>query len=213
MADWFYVSANQQTGPVTREVLQNLITTGTIPSHTLAWRAGLDNWQPANSVPELAGLPPLPSVKPAFPPLPIPAQAVPGRPIAGGVPLVAGKIPTPRWVRWVAVCLGIVFLIRAIHLPWQVPAAFEYVRGLYAESEGNDQEAARLYRASLQTWPESPTVLGHLGVVAVRQSDDKTVGWALQRLAEVKDPHPSNVEEARVDILKAEIAAAKKGHP
>jgi hypothetical protein len=208
MATWYYMSGGQQCGPVEKEALRKLITSGALPPDSLVWRDSIDGWRAAHAVPELTASspPPPPNVVSRFM-----ANAFSVQPNLTGAPVVGDKLKTPTWVRILVATLGFIFLIRALHLPWQTAAAFEYVRGQYAESEENYGEAARLYRLSLQIWPESPTVLGHLGVVSVHQSDNKTLGWVFQRLAEVKDPHPSNVEEARENILKA-LIATKKGH-
>jgi membrane protease subunit (stomatin/prohibitin family) len=63
----FYVALNgQQAGPFQMVVLQQMIAAGTLTTSTLVWRAGLDGWQAAGTIPDLAGLfaPPMP------PPLP-----------------------------------------------------------------------------------------------------------------------------------------------
>ena len=60
MADgnWYYARGNEQVGPVGTDVLRQKIASGEVKSGDLVWRDGMANWQPANSVPELAAAAP-----------------------------------------------------------------------------------------------------------------------------------------------------------
>ena len=53
--DWYYSNEGSQVGPVSDEVLQGLVSAGTITPHTLVWRDGMENWQPFSSIQFAAG--------------------------------------------------------------------------------------------------------------------------------------------------------------
>jgi len=57
-AIWFYLDASgqQQHGPVSPDVLADLLMDQDINSKTLGWRNGLSEWAPLSSMPELKGL-------------------------------------------------------------------------------------------------------------------------------------------------------------
>jgi hypothetical protein len=48
--DWYYVSGNQQCGPITEAQLNELLSSGAIGPDTLVWRAGMAEWQPIEAV-------------------------------------------------------------------------------------------------------------------------------------------------------------------
>lgn len=58
-AQWHYVKEGQQVGPVTREVLAELLANGVIQPDTLAWRAGFDGWLAINAIAELESILPV----------------------------------------------------------------------------------------------------------------------------------------------------------
>jgi membrane protease subunit (stomatin/prohibitin family) len=73
LAVQFHVVLNgQQLGPFAVAVLQQMIPAGTLNAASLVWRPGLAGWQPAGTVPELAGLfaSPVPVATQTPPPLP-----------------------------------------------------------------------------------------------------------------------------------------------
>lgn len=70
----FHVTHNgQQLGPFPVTVLEQMVPAGTFNAASLVWHAGLTGWQPAASVPELAGLfaTAAPPSAPAPPPPPV----------------------------------------------------------------------------------------------------------------------------------------------
>jgi len=69
----FYVTINgAAVGPLTVQVLQQMIPAGTFSASSLVWRQGMAGWQPASTVPELATLfAPATPTPPAMPP-PVP---------------------------------------------------------------------------------------------------------------------------------------------
>ncbi|MEZ6235283.1 MAG: GYF domain-containing protein [Phycisphaerales bacterium] len=50
MSEWYYVSGDEQRGPVTSEELRALAKQGAIASRTLVWKPGLSSWVPAQLV-------------------------------------------------------------------------------------------------------------------------------------------------------------------
>ena len=70
----FHVTINgAAVGPLTMQVLQQMIPAGTFNASSLVWRQGMAGWQPASTVPELAVLfapvaPPPPAIPPPVPP-------------------------------------------------------------------------------------------------------------------------------------------------
>lgn len=69
-----------QTGPVSTEELQVLLSSGSIPNNTLVWRNGLAGWVAANTLPEFAASIPVSA------PQPPPAAGVNFGTNAGGPP-------------------------------------------------------------------------------------------------------------------------------
>lgn len=51
---WFYAIGGQQNGPVPAATLRQLLASGQVSPASLVWRAGMEQWAPATSVPELA---------------------------------------------------------------------------------------------------------------------------------------------------------------
>ncbi len=54
-AEWYFAVEGRQKGPVTLAELRTHIARGTVPPEALVWKAGMDGWVPASSVPELWG--------------------------------------------------------------------------------------------------------------------------------------------------------------
>ncbi len=54
-AEWFFALGNEQRGPVTLMELRAHLAGGAVPPQTLVWKAGMDGWVPASSIPELWG--------------------------------------------------------------------------------------------------------------------------------------------------------------
>ena len=65
MEEYFYIDdSEQQQGPVNGNDLRKYGVT----EKTLVWKAGMENWQPAGSIPELSSIfvqPPVPPVSPS----------------------------------------------------------------------------------------------------------------------------------------------------
>jgi predicted Zn finger-like uncharacterized protein len=51
--DWWVAIADQPVGPVSLDVVQNHWNAGEIHPESLAWNAGLAEWSPISSLPEL----------------------------------------------------------------------------------------------------------------------------------------------------------------
>ena len=96
MADdsWYYAQNNQQLGPVTLAALRQMIASGQVGAADLVWTQGMPQWQPARSIPELAGAVAGPTGAPdvsstGYAPPPPPPQA------GGYVPPPGGYAPPP----------------------------------------------------------------------------------------------------------------------
>ena len=50
---WYYAKNGVQEGPVPLEYLQGLLRTHMLPLTTNVWREGMEQWQPANHLPEV----------------------------------------------------------------------------------------------------------------------------------------------------------------
>jgi membrane protease subunit (stomatin/prohibitin family) len=55
-ASWFIAAEGQQKGPFTLDQLRQEIAAGRLARQTLAWKAGMQQWSPAESVSDIAGL-------------------------------------------------------------------------------------------------------------------------------------------------------------
>jgi uncharacterized membrane protein YhaH (DUF805 family) len=91
-AEWFYLEAGQQGGPVSLDELLTLLRTR-LPRGTLVWRDGLADWLAAESLPELAVKPAPPSSSAPPPPLPVHVAHGPPSSESAGSPSSA---PRPR---------------------------------------------------------------------------------------------------------------------
>ena len=52
-ATWYYAQNNQQLGPVTLDALRAMVASGQVGAGDLVWTAGMTQWLPARSVPEV----------------------------------------------------------------------------------------------------------------------------------------------------------------
>jgi predicted Zn finger-like uncharacterized protein len=95
---WYAMLRGKQTGPVTREDLEERANDGELGPRTYLWREGMDAWQHAKDIPELWDLfPQLPeAVRPGVAPAPrpVPAQASAAQPTPEQPASVKGE-PTP----------------------------------------------------------------------------------------------------------------------
>lgn len=92
MADavWYYADGDKEQGPVTLAQLKGLLTSGKIQPDDLVWKDGLDDWMPAEEVPELK------AVEAPAAPLPTPAAARPKAPAEAAPKIEApAKPPAP----------------------------------------------------------------------------------------------------------------------
>jgi len=112
---YFYAENNQQRGPVSASELLQL----NLPPHTLVWHAGMTDWQPLQSLPELANagarsaplpLTPAPQAFDPAAPAPLTPLAYGGYGNAGTYPYNNAPAPTPG-LAVASVVLGIVSMI------------------------------------------------------------------------------------------------------
>lgn len=102
-AEWWVAIADQPVGPVGIEVVQHHWEQGEIGPESLVWYAGLAEWAPLSSVPELLAhmgsgvpvAPPAPTPTPTAPPAPPPPPDDEWRPGAATA-LAALEDPEPR---------------------------------------------------------------------------------------------------------------------
>jgi uncharacterized membrane protein len=53
MSDWYYAVNNEQKGPISESELKAQFAAQKLPSETLVWKDGMDNWTAASQVPAL----------------------------------------------------------------------------------------------------------------------------------------------------------------
>lgn len=58
MSDWYYAADNEQKGPINESELKANFATNKLPTDTLVWKDGMENWAPANEVPAFSFRPP-----------------------------------------------------------------------------------------------------------------------------------------------------------
>jgi predicted Zn finger-like uncharacterized protein len=101
---WFAMLRGNQTGPLTRGELEARANAGEVGPRTYLWREGMDSWQRAKDVPELAFLFPRPAPAPtrfSAPPIAAPQSSapppLPAKPEAAPEPAAAtdAKEPVP----------------------------------------------------------------------------------------------------------------------
>src|SRR5580698_3722233 len=100
MADWFYVSEGQPTGPLDEAGLREMLNSGSLPRDAQIWQEGMEDWAPACDVAAFspAVLPGGYVLKPVVPKTWKPARAVSVAPTAVSSPVPAPtsqQIPAP----------------------------------------------------------------------------------------------------------------------
>ena len=55
-AVWYVAVREERKGPLTLDQIAQLIKENVVNDQALAWKRGMENWQPAATIPELAGL-------------------------------------------------------------------------------------------------------------------------------------------------------------
>jgi uncharacterized membrane protein len=79
MSDWYYAVNNEQKGPVNESELKAQLAANKIPSDSLVWKEGMDNWTPANQVSAFTFRePPVPARGGTLTPSPASVAHVPG---------------------------------------------------------------------------------------------------------------------------------------
>jgi uncharacterized membrane protein len=92
MSDWYYAADNAQKGPINESELKAHFATNQLPTDTLVWKEGMENWTPANQVPAFSFRPPptpakvQPSASPDAPAVPT-AATEPGSNPASTTPV------------------------------------------------------------------------------------------------------------------------------
>jgi hypothetical protein len=106
VADWYYIGHYGQLGPLTFEQVEELVQGGVIGRDTYVWRHGMQDWLPAQNVPDLGiafqMIDPV-IVPPPPPPSPRrPVTAVANRPVSPGMMMLSANpdlMPTYGTVR------------------------------------------------------------------------------------------------------------------
>lgn len=98
--EWYYGKNGQQHGPVSMDVVRQLITSGQLLGQDLAWREGMNQWQPVHSIPELTShlptqAPPVQGTLPPASPVPPPTMATPVQPNYSAQPTPFNSSGTP----------------------------------------------------------------------------------------------------------------------
>ena len=57
--EWFYAKGRNRLGPVSEGELRTMLATGRVTGSDLVWNQSLDDWLPANQLPQFAGLVPV----------------------------------------------------------------------------------------------------------------------------------------------------------
>ena len=83
MSDWYYAADNAQKGPINESELKAHFATNQLPTDTLVWKEGMENWTPANQVPAFSFRPP-----------PTPAKVQPAA--AGAAPDAPAETTAPE---------------------------------------------------------------------------------------------------------------------
>lgn len=66
--EWYYHPNGEKTGPVSLAELREMVATGKLKPHESVWKAGMAQWAPAQTIPDLFTPPPPPSVPSASSP-------------------------------------------------------------------------------------------------------------------------------------------------
>ncbi len=86
---WYVAIDGTPVGPITEAEVKERVDAGQVDPESLAWREGLEEWQPARNFPELAGF----FVKPK--PAPAPAPAAPRAPTRAAAAARPASTPAP----------------------------------------------------------------------------------------------------------------------
>jgi tetratricopeptide (TPR) repeat protein len=113
------------------------------------------------------------------------------------------KLSIPRPLRIGAILIVLVLLYTAIRSPWELAAAIAWDRGQVAWDEKKYAEAESDYKAALNYFPHSTSVLGKVARAAQASGDNAEFGRAMDALAQLNKTDPDAAKEM-ADILLGE---------
>lgn len=88
---WYYIQSSKRQGPIDDQGMLQMVARGALNPTDLVWRAGMEGWQEAASVPGLLGPPPLPAPAPKEAKVP----CLDASPVAFTVPQGSSPKPVP----------------------------------------------------------------------------------------------------------------------
>ena len=106
-AEWYYAQGEQRRGPVSTEELRRLVRFGEVAGDQLGWRAGMADWAPLNTIPELRPI--FAGPRPDTPPTPLSYRGP-----QAGRPLEQGEFDAYAGQATSALVLGILSIIFAL---------------------------------------------------------------------------------------------------
>lgn len=130
---WYYLQNGQQVGPVSKEELQGLLQSQSLPVTTGIWSRGMPEWVPANQVAEVIA-----GVTGGYIPQPV-----------AGSPYARASAPAPNGMAIASMVLGIIGVLGAAILT-SVPAiicghiARRQIRNAERREEGEGMALAGL---------------------------------------------------------------------
>lgn len=95
MSDWYYAENDEQKGPINESELKANFATHKLPTDTLVWKEGMENWTPANQVPAFSFKPPPTPAKVQPPAVSTVPAAAPVAPLVTETPAVAPVTGNP----------------------------------------------------------------------------------------------------------------------
>jgi hypothetical protein len=106
MADWFYATGTEPTGPFDETALKQMFENGTLPRETQVWQAGMEDWTPASEIASFAKpAPPVYIITPVIPKKPAartPIAPLPSAPATAAAPILPAAAPVAAPVAHVA---------------------------------------------------------------------------------------------------------------
>ncbi|HNW38267.1 MAG TPA: GYF domain-containing protein, partial [Methanosarcina vacuolata] len=162
ITEWYYSAGNKKIGPISEEIIRQLINSGVVTRETKVWREGMENWSSASET-ELN-----PTFKISSPPFVTESQCPP----------IKRTLSKAKYI--ITGCFFIIIILISMTIKF-VPAAenklgFYYEKGIIVPK--NERKALEWYtKAANKGNPDSENSLGHFykqGIV-VPKDEQKAV--------------------------------------
>lgn len=128
-------------------------------------------------------------------------------PLCSGCREQLTKFRIPSWLKVTAICITLIVLYTAIRLPRVIMASIVWDKGQAAWDAHNYRKAETYYEATLNYYPNNPSILGRLASAADKGGDKEKFGFVMDKLAQMAKTDPQAATEL------GEVLLREKGPP